>query len=145
MKLSQLIACEKTLANLEIKGITDDSRKVKQGFLFVDTQNNSAYLKNAIENGAGVIVTSNDCDFENTIKVENTRKAYAKIASNWFGNPSKDLILLGVTGTNGKTSVTYMVKSILELLKIYLMRDGMRVLVMKHKKSFIRQSKHLDG
>ncbi len=114
MKLAQLIACEKTLANLEIKGITDDSRKVKQGFVFVDTENNYDYLKDAIKNGASVIVTSNDCDFENTIRVENTRKAYAQIASNWFGNPTKDLILLGVTGTNGKTSVTYMVKSILE-------------------------------
>jgi UDP-N-acetylmuramoyl-L-alanyl-D-glutamate--2,6-diaminopimelate ligase len=114
MKLSQLITCKNILADLDIKGITDDSRKVKKGFAFIDTQNNPIYLQDAINNGAIAVITSNNCDFENTVIVDNTQKAYAEISANWFKNPAKDLILIGVTGTNGKTTVSYMVKSILE-------------------------------
>ena len=114
MKLSQLIACKEEIANLEIKGITDDSRKVKNGYAFVDTQNNIAYVESAIKNGAAVIVTSNSCNFGNEIIVENTKIAYSKITANWFSNPAKDLIIIGVTGTNGKTTVSHMVKAILE-------------------------------
>lgn len=114
MKLSQLITCKNILADLDIKGITDDSRKVKKGFAFIDTQNNPIYLQDAINNGAIAVITSNNCDFENTVTVNNTQKAYAEISANWFKNPAKDLILIGVTGTNGKTTVSYMVKSILE-------------------------------
>lgn len=114
MKLSQLITCKNISADLDIKGITDDSRKVKKGFAFIDTQNNSAYLQDAINNGAVAVITSNNCDFENTVIVDNTQKAYAEISAKWFENPAKDLILIGVTGTNGKTTVSYMVKSILE-------------------------------
>ena len=114
MKLSQLTVCKDALADLEIKGITDDSRKVKNGFAFVNTQNSNTYVADAIKNGASVVITSDDCDFKNTVRVEDTRKAYAQISSNWFNKPSNDLILIGVTGTNGKTSVTYMLKSILE-------------------------------
>ncbi len=114
MKLSQLIACKEELANLEIKGITDDSRKVKSGYAFVDTQNNSAYIEDAIKNGAQVLVTSINCNFKNKIMVANSRIAYAQMAANWFSNPAKDLTIIGVTGTNGKTSVSHMVKAILE-------------------------------
>ena len=114
MKLSQLIACKEPLASLEIKGVTDDSRKVKEGFCFVNTQNDNAYVKDAVSKGAIAVVNGEDCDFENTLTVEDTRKAYAKITSNWFSNPTDDLILIGVTGTNGKTSITYMLRAILE-------------------------------
>ncbi len=114
MKLSELINCKQSLRDLEIKGVTEDSRKVEAGFIFVNTQNNPDFNKNAIENGASVIITSSDCEFENTIKVENTKIAFAEISAKWFKNPADDLILLGVTGTNGKTSVTYMLRAILE-------------------------------
>lgn len=114
MKLSQLVACKRALANLEIKGITDDSRKVSSGYAYVDTQNNSAYIEDAIKNGAIVIITSINCNFNNKIMVANTKIAYAQMATNWFSNPAKDLTIIGVTGTNGKTSVSHMVKAILE-------------------------------
>lgn len=116
MKLSELITCNESLADLEIKGITDDSRKVREGFAFVNTQNLPQYVTDAVNNGASVVITQEDCDFENKIIVKSTRNAYSKVTANWFGNPAKDLILLGVTGTNGKTSVTYMIKTILESL-----------------------------
>ncbi len=114
MKLAQLIECEKRLADLKIKGITNDSRKVKKDYLFVNTQNNPEYDFDAVKNGALAVVSKFDFGFSNQIIVENTTDAFSKISANWFSNPSKDLILLGVTGTNGKTSVTYMLKSILE-------------------------------
>lgn len=114
MKLAFLINCEKRLLDVEIKGITSDSRKVKEGFLYVDTSNNLGFIENAIQNGAVVVVSQIPCDFKNNIIVEDTLDAFSKISANWFGNPAKDLCLLGVTGTNGKTSVTYMLKQILE-------------------------------
>lgn len=114
MKLSQLLGCEKKLAESEIKGITNDSRKVEKGFVFVNTAGVSKYDEDAIAKGAIAIVTDQKCDFENVITVSNTARTFAEMSATWFGNPAKDLKLLGVTGTNGKTSVTYMLKSILE-------------------------------
>lgn len=114
MKLSQLINCKDSLANLDIKGVTDDSRKVKEGFLFVNTKNIPFYSDDAIKNGAAAVVVNNNCDYENSVVVENTKISFANICAKWFNNPADDLILLGVTGTNGKTTVTYMLKTILE-------------------------------
>jgi UDP-N-acetylmuramoyl-L-alanyl-D-glutamate--2,6-diaminopimelate ligase len=51
---------------------------------------------------------------DNVILVDNTAEAFAEASANWYGNPAKKLKLLGITGTNGKTSTTYMIKSILE-------------------------------
>ncbi len=113
MKLSQLIECNKTFAELEVKGITDDSRKAKSGFLFVNTQNNPLYTADAINKGA-IALANEEYDSEKFIKVEDTKVTFAEISAKWFSNPANDLILIGVTGTNGKTSVTYMLKSILE-------------------------------
>ncbi len=114
MKLSQLTGCEKKLAEIEIKGITNDSRKVKDGFLFVNTSNNSQYDTDAIKLGAAVVFTNEKSNSEKIIYTENPQKTFAEISANWFSNPSKKLKLLGVTGTNGKTGITYMLKAILE-------------------------------
>lgn len=114
MKLAQLIDCEKRLADLKIKGITNDSRKVKKDYLFINTHNNPIYNDDAVNNGALAVVSSYDFGFDNQIIVDNPIKAFGQISAKWFGNPADDLILLGVTGTNGKTSVTYMLKAILE-------------------------------
>jgi UDP-N-acetylmuramoyl-L-alanyl-D-glutamate--2,6-diaminopimelate ligase len=114
MKLAQLLRCEKKLADVEIKGITNDSRRVEEGFLFVNTNGNTEYDTHAIQNGAAVVVTSNKLSFENAVFVEDTAQSFAKVCADWYGNPAKKLKILGVTGTNGKTSVTYMLKAILE-------------------------------
>lgn len=114
MKLEQLLRCEKKLAELEITGITNDSRKVSKGFAFVNTQGNAEYDLNASQNGASVIISSNKSDLENLILTENTAATFAEMSANWYGNPAKKLKILGVTGTNGKTTVTYMLKAILE-------------------------------
>lgn len=114
MKLGLMLRCEKRLAELEIKGITNDSRLVKEGFAFINTANEECYNADAVKNGASVIVTKAKTDFENAVVVEDPGKAFAQMSANWYGNPAKSLKILGVTGTNGKTSVTYMLKAILE-------------------------------
>lgn len=107
----------------EVDHIIYDSRiKTKSG-LFIAIEgfktDGHQYIEAAIENGAKTIVVQKDINYkiENVtfIKVENTRKTMAVIATNMFYNPSKDLNLVGVTGTNGKTSTVYLLGQILEM------------------------------
>ncbi len=118
MKLIDLIKYDNNLKDLEICGITCDSRKVEAGFAFVCIKGTLSdghdYAQKAVELGASVIVAQKDLGLKNQIIVEDTHAAFAEMCANWFGNPAKKLKLVGVTGTNGKTSVTYMMKKILE-------------------------------
>ncbi len=114
MKLGLILRCEKRLAELEIKGITNDSRLVKDGFAFVNTAGDIKFDEDAVKNGASVIITKAKFDFKNTIIVAKPSQIFAEMSANWYGNPAKSLKILGITGTNGKTSVTYMLKAILE-------------------------------
>ncbi len=118
MKLIDLIECEENLSELEITGVTCDSRKVKEGFAFVcivgTVSDGHDYALKAVELGAKVIVAERDLGLENQILVTDSHAAFATMCANWFNNPAKDLKLIGVTGTNGKTSVTYMLKTIIE-------------------------------
>ena len=118
MKLFDLIECKESLAETEITGITCDSRQVKSGFAFICINGAKSdghdYAERALENGAAVIVAERDLGISNQIVVPDTHAAYADMCAKWFGNPADSLKLLGVTGTNGKTSVTYMMKKILE-------------------------------
>lgn len=118
MKLLNLIECKESLAQTEIGGITCDSRQVKQGFAFVCIKGAKSdghdFAEKALENGAAVVIAERDLGLSNQIVVPDTHAAYADMCAKWFGNPADSLKLLGVTGTNGKTSVTYMMKKILE-------------------------------
>ncbi len=104
--------------DLDVLEITCDSRKVKNGTAFVcingATVDGHKFADVAVQNGASVVVAERDLGLKNQIIVENTRKTFALMSARFFDNPSKKLHLVGVTGTNGKTSVTYMLKSILE-------------------------------
>ncbi len=105
-------------SDIDIKGITCDSRRVKDGFIFVcisgtDTDGHK-FAKSAVNSGATVIIVEKDTGLNNQVIVDDTRLVYARMCARWFSNPAKKLKLIGVTGTNGKTSVTYMLKSILE-------------------------------
>jgi UDP-N-acetylmuramoyl-L-alanyl-D-glutamate--2,6-diaminopimelate ligase len=108
--------------NKDIKDIAYDSRKVKKDSLFVCIEGYKTdghnYINKAIENGASVIVIQNEVKIENeeiiVLKVTDTRYTLASISSKYFNEPSKNFNLVGVTGTKGKTSITYMIKSILE-------------------------------
>ncbi len=119
MKLYELINTDnKSLSELEISGITCDSRAVKPGFVFICINGTNfdghTFAGLAIENGASVIICEKDLKIDNQVIVDDTHRVYFEMSAKWFGNPSEKLKLIGVTGTNGKTSVTYMLKSILE-------------------------------
>jgi UDP-N-acetylmuramoyl-L-alanyl-D-glutamate--2,6-diaminopimelate ligase len=111
----QNVILQKTLGDTEIdiSNIQFDSRKVIAGSIFVATRGTSSdghqYITTAIENGALAIVCeelpTNIDPKISYIKVENSSDALGKMASAWFGFPSSKLILVGVTGTNGKTTI----------------------------------------
>lgn len=107
--------------DFEIKRITYDSRKVVKGSLFVCIegfkQDGHEFAKIAIEAGAvAVVATKRLQDIKNAtiIYVEDTREVMSFLADRFYSHPSKKLSLVGVTGTKGKTTTTYMIKSILE-------------------------------
>lgn len=118
MKLTELIGCPSKFKDVEITGITCDSREVKNGYAFVCIKgaktDGHTYALSAAEKGATVIIAEEDTKLQNQILVSDTHAVYAEMSAKWFGNPAKKLKLIGVTGTNGKTSVTYMIKQILE-------------------------------
>ena len=104
--------------NIHISGITSDSREIKEGYAFVcvsgvaDDGHN--YAADAANKGAVAVITEREMGVRNEIVVSDTHEVYADMCANWFGKPADSLKLIGVTGTNGKTSITYMLKSILE-------------------------------
>ncbi|MGQ9569373.1 MAG: UDP-N-acetylmuramoyl-L-alanyl-D-glutamate--2,6-diaminopimelate ligase [Thermodesulfovibrionales bacterium] len=108
--------------DIDISGIAYDSRKVNRGDLFVaikgEKHDGHDFIKEAISKGASVIIHERNIRKKNTgvlfIKVKDSREALACIAHNFYGSPSENLTLIGVTGTNGKTTTTYILKSILE-------------------------------
>ena len=107
----------------EITEVVYDSRKIVEGCLFICIKganfNGHDYAAEACEKKAACILTCEDvavpayCD-TTIIRVEDTRYAMAFISAEWFGNPAEKLNVIGITGTKGKTTTTYLVKSILE-------------------------------
>jgi UDP-N-acetylmuramoyl-L-alanyl-D-glutamate--2,6-diaminopimelate ligase len=107
--------------NIEIKGLTSDSRDVKKGYLFVavkgSSQDGHKYLADAIQRGACALVVENvENVFPNVtiVRLPDTRAALSELASRFYNYPSKDMNLIGITGTNGKTTTSYILESILK-------------------------------
>lgn len=105
---------------IDIKGIKYDSRYVKPGDLFICVPgfktDGHLYAVKAVEQGAAALLVERYVDGLEIpqIKVEDSRDAMAVLAARFYGYPSKKLRLIGVTGTNGKTTTTYLIKYILE-------------------------------
>ncbi len=119
MKFSELSKIyDDRFNDIEITGISCDSRKVQEGSIFVCIEGTVSdghdFAKSAYDNGASIIITQKDLSLDNQIVVDDTRKVYAQLCAAYFGNPAKSMKLIGVTGTSGKTTVTYMTKSLLE-------------------------------
>lgn len=112
--------------DLDITNIHSDSRKIKEGGLFVAingfTKNGIEFIPAAIENGAKAIIVEPDTDVNELnlsynipiISVENTRRALAQTACAFYDYPAQKIKIIGVTGTKGKTTTTFMTKAILE-------------------------------
>ncbi len=97
---------------LKIDGISADSRKIKSNFLFVATVGTQVdghlFVKNAVENGATAVIYSDEIEKSANvtyIKVEDTKAVLAICAENFYDNPSKKMTIVGITGTNGKTTI----------------------------------------
>lgn len=127
MKLSELVSgLDYEVLNgnidIEILDIAYDSRKVKKGHLFVCIKgyktDGHEYIESAVDNQVSAIIVQKDMKIKNiaipVIKIDDTRYALAYIASKFYENPSEKFNLIGVTGTKGKTTTTFMIKSILE-------------------------------
>lgn len=117
-KLLENIEVKNSFSDYDISEIITDSRKVTEGCVFVcikgrEFDGHSAALK-AAEKGAKAIISERQTGAPNEILVNSTREALAKMSSSFYGEPSKKMKLIGVTGTNGKTSTTHMIKKILE-------------------------------
>ncbi|MEW6456958.1 MAG: UDP-N-acetylmuramoyl-L-alanyl-D-glutamate--2,6-diaminopimelate ligase [Acidobacteriota bacterium] len=103
----------------EVTGITHNSKEVKQGFIFIAIKgmnfDGNNFIEEAINRGAGCIVSEMPPKANMTwVQVNDSRSALSRMSKIFFENPSEKLNLIGVTGTNGKTSVTFMMKDILE-------------------------------
>ncbi len=104
---------------MEISGISYDSRAVKPGDLFVAvvgyTVDGHAYIEKARQSGAAAVLCQRIPDGDIPyVQVENSRRALAVAGTNWFGHPADSMVMTAVTGTNGKTTTTYLLKFILE-------------------------------
>lgn len=107
--------------NIHINNINYNSKEISEGDVFFCIKglktDGHKYARAALEKGAVAIIVEDDIEELlncTVIKVEDSRKALSLASANYYGNPSKKLKIIGITGTNGKTTSTYILKSILE-------------------------------
>lgn len=124
MKLSALlngVQCG-TFKDVEIERVTDKDKDITKNTLFICINGNRCdghtIASEAVKKGAVAVLAEQDLKIENQIIVNDTRKAYSVIAANFYGNPSRRLKLIGVTGTNGKTSTSFFIKNVLDKMGI---------------------------
>lgn len=120
MKLCDLLEnnAETRIGNTEISSVTDDTRKVTDGTLFVCVKGGNFDGHDAaaemLEKGAAAVVCEHDLGLgDRQILTDNSRVLYGKLCAAWFGHPERELKMIGVTGTNGKTTITNVIKYIL--------------------------------
>ncbi|MFZ8861530.1 MAG: UDP-N-acetylmuramoyl-L-alanyl-D-glutamate--2,6-diaminopimelate ligase [Thermocrinis sp.] len=103
----------------KVKGITQNSKEVQEGWVFVAIKGSSTdghnFVQEALSRGASLVFVEKDVGVkdERIIKVEDTRKLLGELANEFFGRPSERLKIVGITGTNGKTTSSHLVESVL--------------------------------
>ncbi|HUJ12029.1 MAG TPA: UDP-N-acetylmuramoyl-L-alanyl-D-glutamate--2,6-diaminopimelate ligase [Verrucomicrobiae bacterium] len=130
MKLAEIIKTVKPLAvegplDHEISGITYDSRRVMPGNLFVafrgERTDGHSFVEAAIDRGAAAVVLERDTGFNpraTRIKVSDARRSLAHVSAQFYNHPSQKLKVVGITGTNGKTTTAFMVRAIMEMAEM---------------------------
>ena len=124
MKLCELLKDINVLSatanmDMEITGVSYDSRKTEPGHLFVAVTGYAAdghtFIPAAAEKGAAAVLCQRVPDTDIPyVQVADSRAALAVLGANWFDHPAEKMTMIGVTGTNGKTTVTYLLKTVLE-------------------------------
>lgn len=115
--------CIRGTEDIDVTDVIYDSRKAAKDCLFICIKGANSdghdFAGQVVSNGARAVIVQNDVELPKeadvtVIRVKDTRYAMAFISAAYFGNPAKELKIIGITGTKGKTTTTYMVKSILE-------------------------------
>lgn len=111
--------------DVEITHLQNDSRKIQQGDVFVCIKgagfDGHKFVDEVYKKGAVAVVVMEDVEIPEgltVVKVENTRYALACMSADYFGNPAEKITTIGITGTKGKTTTSYMVRSVLESIGI---------------------------
>lgn len=123
MKLKQVVAgidvkaCDPSSLNEEVSGIAIDHRKVKKGDIFIalkgENFDGNNFASEAVKNGAVAVVSEYRHDLKECLLVDNPRSAYALISKHFYGDTCDKMKIIGVTGTNGKTTVCNTIADIL--------------------------------
>ena len=101
----------------EVLGLTQDSQKVQKGFVFFAVKGHTVdghkFIPDALKNGACALVSQEKLNYKEAVFVENIEAAMAAAALKFYDNPSNKLKMFAITGTKGKTSISYLLESIL--------------------------------
>ena len=129
--LKQVIPEVEQISDVNVDGLSIDSRNIKKGDLFVAIPGTDLdghnYIQQAINNGAVAVITDGrDIGTLSVpqIKVANPRRAISIIAANYYGHPTKQLTVIGITGTNGKTTTASLIRSIFATAGIKIAQMG---------------------
>ena len=129
---------ESKISEVLITGLSINSKAIKKGYLFIaiegKSENGQKYIADAINSGATAIITSKSYSKITEVpifKVKNSREALSIIASEFYNHPSRSMTIIGITGTNGKTTTAFLIKSILENANLKVALIGTLGLIAK--------------